>query len=56
MPNLRHGFDEKSDFLNCEFLIWLPAITQFKMAKFKRTVESRDVTSSSQDIKTNVAT
>ena len=26
--SLSHDFDEKSDFLNYEFLVWLPAITQ----------------------------
>ena len=43
---LSHDFDEKSDFLNYEFSIRLPAITQFSS---KARVGSReDVTSSNQ--------
>ena len=54
---LSHDFKEKSDFLNYKFLIRLPAITQFKSGRVQKRVESReDVTSSNQDIKTNVAT
>ena len=54
---LSHDFNEKSDFLNYEFSIRLPAITQFKSGRVQKRVESReDVTSSNQDIKTNVAT
>ena len=54
---LSHDFDEKSDFLNYEFTIQLPAITQFKKwPSLKERVGSREVvTSSNQDIKTNVA-
>ena len=43
---LSHDFDEKSDFLNYEFSIRLPAITQFRS---KERIGSRvDVTSSNQ--------
>ena len=51
---LSHDFDEKSDFLNYEFSIRLPA---FKYGRVQNRVGSReDMTSSSQDIKTNLAT
>ena len=54
---LSHDFDEKSDFLNYEFSVRLPAITRFKNGQVQTTVGSReDMTSSDQDIKTNVAT
>ena len=33
---LSHDFDEKSDFLNYEFLIQLPAITQFKNGRVQK--------------------
>ena len=55
--SLSHDFNEKSDFLNYEFSIRLPAITQFKSSRVQKRVVSReDVTSSNQDIKANVAT
>ena len=48
---LGHDFDEKSDFLNYEFSIRLPAITQLKNGRVQKRVGSReDVTSSDQDI------
>ena len=48
---LGHDFDEKSDFLNYEFSIRLPAITQLKNGQVQKKVGSReDVTSSNQDI------
>ena len=48
---LSHDFDEKSDFLNYEFSIRLPAITQLKNGRVQKRVGSReDVTSSDQDI------
>ena len=54
---LSHDFDEKSDFLNYEFSIRLPAITQLKNDRVQKRVGSRkDVTSSNRDIKTNVTT
>ena len=44
-------FDEKSDFLNYEFSIRLPAITQLKNGQVQKRVGSReDVMSSNQDI------
>ena len=54
---LSDDFDKKSDFLSYEFLIRLPAITQFKNGLVQRRVGSReDVMSSNQDIKTSVTT
>ena len=54
---LSHDFKEKFDFLNYEFSIRLPAITQFKSGRVQKRVETReDVSSSNQDIKTNAAT
>ena len=48
---LGRDFDEKSEFLNYEFSIRLPAITQFKNGGVQKRVGSReDVTSSNQDI------
>ena len=48
---LGHDFDGKSDFLNDEFSIRLPAIIQFKNGRLQMRVGSRkDVTSSYQDI------
>ena len=43
---LSHDFDEKSDFLNYEFLIQLPAITQFSSKE--RVGLREDVMSSNQ--------
>ena len=58
MPKLSRDLDEKSHVLNNEFSIRLPAINQFKKwPRSKERVGSRDdLTSSNQDIKTNVAT
>ena len=54
---LGHDFDEKSDFLNYEFSKRLPPITQFKNGRVQKRVGLReDVTSSNQEIETNVAT
>ena len=39
---LSHDFDEKSDFLNYEFSIRLPAITQFKNGLVQKRVGSRE--------------
>ena len=48
---LGHYFDEKSEFLDYELPIKLPAITQFKNGRVQKRVGSReDVTSSTQDI------
>ena len=44
--SLSHDFDEKSDFLNYEFSIRLPAITQFSSKE--RDGSREDVTSSNQ--------
>ena len=54
---LNHDFDDKSDLLNDEFSIRLPAITQFKKwsSSNERVGSGEDETSSNQDIKTNVA-
>ena len=53
-----HGFDEKSYFLNYEFSVRLPTITQLKNGRVQKRycwVEGGcDVIN--QDIKTNVAT
>ena len=57
---LSHDFDEKSDFLNFEFSIRLPASPPSLNKKWpsskERVGSGADVTSSNQDIKTNVAT
>ena len=48
---LGHDFKEKSEFLDFELSIKLPAITQFKNGRVQKRVGSReDVTSSNQDI------
>ena len=48
---LGHDFDEKSEFLDYELSIKLPAITQLKIGRVQKIVGSReDVTSSNQDI------
>ena len=54
---LSHDFDKKSNFLNYEFSIWLPANTQLKkwQTSKERVGAREDVMSSNQDIKTNVA-
>ena len=53
---LGHDFNEKSEFLDFELSIKLPAITQSKNGRVQKRVGSReDVTSSNQDIYTNVA-
>ena len=47
---LGHDFDEKSEFLDYERSIKLPAITQLKNGRVQKRVGSRqDVTSSNQD-------
>ena len=46
--------EEKFDFLNYEFSIRLPAITQLKDGWLQKSWVEEDVTSSNQDIKTNV--
>ena len=54
---LSHDFDKKSNFLNHVFWIRLLAITQLKNGRVQKRVGLREhVTSSNQDIKTNVAT
>ena len=48
---LGHDFKEKSEFLDFELLIKLPAITRLKNGQVQKRVGSReDVTSSNQDI------
>ena len=48
---LGHDFDKKSEFLDYELSIKLPAITQFKSGRVQKRVGSRkDVTSFNQDI------
>ena len=48
---LGHDFDEKSEFLDYELSIKLPAITQLKSGRVQKWVGSReDMTSSNQDI------
>ena len=48
---LGHDFDEKSEFLDFELSIKLPAITQLKNGRVQKTVGSREeLTSSNQDI------
>ena len=39
---LSHDSDEKSDFLNYEFSIWLPAITQFKNGRVQKRELGRE--------------
>ena len=54
---LSHDFDEKSESFNYECSIRLPTITQLKNVRVQKRIGSReDVTSSNEDIKTNVAT
>ena len=48
---LSHEFDEKSEFLDFELSIKLPAITQLKNGRVQKRVGSREeLTSSNQDI------
>ena len=48
--------EKLENFLTYEFLIRLPAISQFKNGRVQKRVGSReDVMSSNQDIKTNMA-